>query len=229
MHGKPTDHSCAPAIEEGLRARKKRATRVAIERTFLELVLEKGYEGTTIEDVCARVEISKKTFFNYYATKDAVLRGGQLVFPEASEVEEALGKLSCGTYFDALVCLMCHKVEGEDPEVARLRDAVYRTYPQLAYRGHREASCLYDEVSRVLLRYLQDNEQRRILPRVACTTEVTVALSAAVCVTRIDLTRSSCEGTASNVLGARDALLAFLATNDAMEAQDVREGTCSGQ
>lgn len=222
------DDQCVPAVEEGLRARKKRATRTAIERTFLELVLEKGYEGTTIEDVCARVEISKKTFFNYYPTKDAVLRGGQLVFPEASELEEALKDLACGTYFDALVCLMRRKAGGEDPQVARLRDAVYRTYPQLAYQGHRDASTMCDEVSKVLFRYLHENEGQRVLPSVDLATEVTVAVSAAVCVTRIDLTRSSCEGTASDVLGTRDLLLAFLTMDkNAIDGAASLECTCS--
>ena len=50
---------------EGLRYRKKLKARLSVERAALELVIERGYDGVTVEDICARAEISKKTFFNY--------------------------------------------------------------------------------------------------------------------------------------------------------------------
>ena len=53
----------------GLRERKKIKARLAIERAALELVLERGYDGTTVEDICERAEVSKKTFFNYFPSK----------------------------------------------------------------------------------------------------------------------------------------------------------------
>ena len=48
---------------EGLRYRKKLKARLSVERAALELVIERGYDGVTVEDICARAEISKKTFF----------------------------------------------------------------------------------------------------------------------------------------------------------------------
>ena len=43
-------------ISEGLRYRKKLKARLAAERAALELVIERGYDGVTVEDICARAE-----------------------------------------------------------------------------------------------------------------------------------------------------------------------------
>ncbi|MGP4017008.1 TetR/AcrR family transcriptional regulator [Saccharopolyspora sp. 5N708] len=57
----------------GLRERKKRATRQALQRAAIRLFLEHGVEAVTIEDICARAEVSPRTFFNYFTAKEEVL------------------------------------------------------------------------------------------------------------------------------------------------------------
>lgn len=48
-------------------------TRLSITRNARELTAENGFSGFTVEELCARVGISRRTFFNYFATKlDAV-------------------------------------------------------------------------------------------------------------------------------------------------------------
>jgi AcrR family transcriptional regulator len=55
---------------EGLRERKKRATRAAIQRAALKLFLEKGYDETTTEEIARAAEVSPSTLFNYFPTKE---------------------------------------------------------------------------------------------------------------------------------------------------------------
>ncbi len=58
-------------VAVSLRERKKRATRHSIHETALQLVGERGPEGVTVEEICAQVGVSARTFFNYYPTKIA--------------------------------------------------------------------------------------------------------------------------------------------------------------
>jgi AcrR family transcriptional regulator len=59
----------------GLRERKKLATRRALQEAAVRLVLERGAERVTIEDISAAVGVSARTFSNYFASKEDAILG----------------------------------------------------------------------------------------------------------------------------------------------------------
>lgn len=61
--------------DDSLRDRKRRATLLAIEDAATALVLEHGYDTVTVDQICAAAEVSKRTFFNYVASKEAAVIG----------------------------------------------------------------------------------------------------------------------------------------------------------
>ncbi|MCA2184300.1 TetR/AcrR family transcriptional regulator [Nonomuraea cavernae] len=61
-----------PPARLPLRERKKLRTREALIDTALEHFTDRGFDGTTLDDLCAAVEVSKRTFFRYFDSKEDV-------------------------------------------------------------------------------------------------------------------------------------------------------------
>ena len=61
-----------PQVEEKLDPRIKR-TRALIEQAFLDLLTEKGFHAVTVQDITARAEINRATFYAHFSDKYALL------------------------------------------------------------------------------------------------------------------------------------------------------------
>ena len=62
---------------EGLRARKKRAAREAIAATARRLFAERGFEAVTVAEIAAAADVSEKTVFNHFPTKEDLAFAGR--------------------------------------------------------------------------------------------------------------------------------------------------------
>ncbi|NUW31315.1 TetR family transcriptional regulator [Nonomuraea sp. SMC257] len=126
----------------GIRERKKQRTRRALIEAALRLFAEKGYEETTLAEIAAEADVSTRTFFSYFASKEDVLlhdiqtrmeRTIAIVARHAPD--EPLPDLLMRIVRDAL-----DQVAGDedyDAEEARLRIRLVTTVPGLQARALR--------------------------------------------------------------------------------------------
>ncbi|MEU6740032.1 TetR/AcrR family transcriptional regulator [Streptosporangium sandarakinum] len=91
-------------MSEGLRARKKRETRLRISDIATGLFLARGFDNVTVADVARAADVSVNTVFNYFATKE------DLLLDRAPEVEDLLARV------------VRERRPGETPVTAVLRD-----------------------------------------------------------------------------------------------------------
>ena len=114
--------------EPGLRERKRRATRREIQRAVLTLCAERSIDKVTVEEISRFAEISPRTFFNYFASKDSALVGDELELACDADIEHFI---TAGPHGDVLadlatlIGLSLQNTDG-DREIHELRRAVMK-------------------------------------------------------------------------------------------------------
>ncbi|MES1212507.1 MAG: helix-turn-helix domain-containing protein, partial [Leifsonia sp.] len=63
----------APDDQPGLRERKRLATRRAILLAAITVVRERGLEAATVDEIARIADVSPRTFFNYFSSKEEAI------------------------------------------------------------------------------------------------------------------------------------------------------------
>ncbi|MCU1441368.1 MAG: TetR family transcriptional regulator [Rhodoglobus sp.] len=148
----------ADVADLGLRERKRLATRRAIQLAVIELVAERGLEGTTVDEVSRVADISPRTFFNYFASKEEALLGDQPVLPSDETVEQFVS--GDGAILDDLarVLVGAGAKSMKDIEMVQLRHALLKQYPQLFAMRMLTMRNFEDQVGQIVARRLERSD-----------------------------------------------------------------------
>jgi AcrR family transcriptional regulator len=123
-----------PALESpGLRERKRVATRQAIQLAVLRLALDRGLEHVTVEEISRDADISPRTFFNYFVSKEAAIVGDAPSLLEDQDLEVFVQGGPSGDLLRDLGDLIAAAADdaSESRDTMLLRRDLHGRYPHL--------------------------------------------------------------------------------------------------
>lgn len=98
---------------DGLRARKKRRRHEELVDAAQRLVLDRGLDAVTVEDICDAVGVSPRTFFNYFPSKDDAVLGLEPFEVRPEVAAEFVAGGPSGVLLDDLAVLVADVLGGQ--------------------------------------------------------------------------------------------------------------------
>ncbi|CAM5502171.1 TetR family transcriptional regulator [Leifsonia shinshuensis] len=100
--------------ELGLRERKRIATRRAIQFAALELATERGFDHVTVDEISHAANVSPRTFFNYFPSKESAIIGELPELPDEASIERFIEAGPAEPILDGMGRLLIAAIETGD-------------------------------------------------------------------------------------------------------------------
>lgn len=97
--------------ELGLRERKRIATRRSIQLAAVELASKRGFDRVTIDEISHVANVSPRTFFNYFPSKESAIVGELPELPDAERIEHFVAAGPGEPILDGICTLLIAAIE----------------------------------------------------------------------------------------------------------------------
>ncbi|MBX4862585.1 TetR family transcriptional regulator [Rhizobium bangladeshense] len=135
---------------EGRRERKRRETRERIEQAAMSLFLQRGFEATTIEDITEAADVSKRSFFDYFPSKEEVVFAWQDAFADRLMAAIAARPADESSVTAVEAAITATVIAAVDEPGLALGDLIHRT-PALKARDQLKYAKLEQKLAEALL------------------------------------------------------------------------------
>jgi AcrR family transcriptional regulator len=154
----------------GLRERKRAETHARIQAEAMRLFLERGFDATTLDDIARAADVSRRSLFHYFASKEEIVFSTKADLP--ARIEAAIARRPAEEPLldmveNALYDMAAHFDWSQVRELTRL---IHST-PALSAGDQAK----YEHVERVLARALADRKGLHE-PDMACRVTATTAI-----------------------------------------------------
>ena len=163
-----------------MRERKKLHTRQTIELAAIDLVLEHGLDGVTIEAIAERADVTPRTFFNHFADKTDAVLGLARDQEIAPDIDPATIVADSPFAFGAAVVRAgLETLDDGAVDTDRRRREVFARHPALLTREMDKIALIEGSITRNLERYLADEGMPAGVEREDFALAITVTVTAA--------------------------------------------------
>jgi AcrR family transcriptional regulator len=154
----------------GLRERKRAKTLDRIRVEAIRLFIERGFDTTTLDDIAQAAEVSRRSLFHYFESKEEIVFSARADFP--NHVAEAIGRRPADEPLldmveNALMDVSKRYVSAQTRNLSRL----IRDTPALSAGEQAK----YEQVERILAKALADRKSLR-KPDTACRVTAATAI-----------------------------------------------------
>ena len=143
--------------EPGLRERKRRATRLAIQQAALRIAIEEGLAAVTVDEISRRADVSPRTFFNYFPNKEGAILGDDPTLPDDDALQDFVAGGPTGDLLADLGALLVHSTREliEERGLIEERQQVLRAAPELFSRRMESMKEFQAEIERAVVTRLE--------------------------------------------------------------------------
>jgi AcrR family transcriptional regulator len=140
----------------GLRERKRMETRAHLESAAVEIAMRDGLDHATVDAVSAAANVSPRTFFNYFDSKEDAILGVRDTEITESILAEHIERVGDAELVESIIRLLFTVFDPSlnDPNLQQSRIELVRRYPHLMARQVAQIMRMSEQLNAAILQLL---------------------------------------------------------------------------